>query len=843
VLLLKPDTMALLCAAAPVADGWAQVFELVTACMASFPLTEQGGHLLHEARMWQCAERWLPPGTVMDECRPKPRAEFLAYGECRAAPKSGETRAREVDVAVGPLRSRLTVFGDRVWRRGEHSRPEPFLSMPMTWAQAYGGAQTLENPLGKGDGSFGPGPRPLPNVQSRGEYISSPEQRPTSAGLGAVPPGWAPRASLGGTRGRDWFLEQWPGHPADTDPEFFMTAPRGQRLEGFFSGDERIAVQGMHPARELVQGRLPAVRCRVFLLRGEGPDDGFQELQTRRDTLTLFPGEELGVLTFRAVARVRDEDCSDVQALVAVFEPMEQAPQPAAAYRRQALAALQPPPAAPPEAVAAAPADAASASRPMERMPGPHAAAAAAVPDLLELQGVVDEVEAETAALLDRLGLERGEAEAFLHRLQQDEAALFQQAQGAVDAATPADMLRDVARQAEEQARELLRQSGGSEEEIEAFLQQAGSMEEPPPLEEHFAAHLADPGVPEEVKAGIRDMIDSFGAVLGLCARLERLGVSLGGVQAADEPGEPAAEEPEAEPRRLSREQVLALHAEGRSLAGADLSGLDLSGCDLAGCDLRGALLQHASCCGTRLRGATLADADCSGADFSEADLEGATLDRALFARCSLEKASCIDVQARGARFMEAAAAEADFSRAVLDEADFTRAGLQQARFEQAHAPRIRLLGADLKDANLNGAHLYNSRADADTDASGARLQGAEMAFSGWRGARLHGADLTRARLERADLGGCNLQRANLQHAQAPKAKCIRTDLGGADLRGLQLQGGSLRRARLGGARLEGADFQGADLYKCASDPDALLQANLERTILDPAILAWFKEN
>ena len=102
--------------------------------------------------------------------------------------------------------------------------------------------------------------------------------------------------------------------------------------------------------------------------------------------------------------------------------------------------------------------------------------------------------------------------------------------------------------------------------------------------------------------------------------------------------------------------------------------------------------------------------------------------------------------------------------------------------------------GADLRDADLNGADLRGAYL-RDADLNGAYLVDANL-----RGADLGGADLGDANLRGADLGGADLGDANLVDA----------NLRGADLGGADLVDANLRGADLGGANLRGA--KGAEL-------------------------------
>ena len=62
--------------------------------------------------------------------------------------------------------------------------------------------------------------------------------------------------------------------------------------------------------KEFLEGTLPAIRCRMFVLRNNEQEMAFQELKNQADTLTLFPDSEIGALTFRGVTHTCDEECA-----------------------------------------------------------------------------------------------------------------------------------------------------------------------------------------------------------------------------------------------------------------------------------------------------------------------------------------------------------------------------------------------------------------------------------------------------------------------------------------------------------------------------------------------------
>jgi hypothetical protein len=108
----------------------------------------------------------------------------------------------QVDISVGPRFKRtIDVFGNRVWEkqwgRLVSSEPEPFVSMPLVYEAAYGGALELEeakfawpaNPVGKGlyftpEQAEG---NPLPNLEDPEHPIRTFEDRPDPVGTAPYP--------------------------------------------------------------------------------------------------------------------------------------------------------------------------------------------------------------------------------------------------------------------------------------------------------------------------------------------------------------------------------------------------------------------------------------------------------------------------------------------------------------------------------------------------------------------------------------------------------------------------------------------------------------------------------
>lgn len=334
----------------------------------------------------------------------------------------------------------------------------------------------------------------------------------------------------------------------------------------------------------------------------------------------------------------------------------------------------------------------------------------------------------------------------------------------------------------------------------------------------------------------------------------------------ADLPGMPA----------LTREDVIAGHAAGRSFADKHLAGLDLSGLDLRGIDLRRSSLMKTKFVEAMLDDANLNECIAPDADFSGASLQNATLDKgilpsAIFARANL----------RGASLGKAMTTKSDFSGACLQDAKLDRTVLEGAilggaRFKGANGRMVIFLNANATNADFRGAHLHKcifTKATLDNadfseatllstlfiECAGAGVSFAKARFDGsriilksafpgadFRGlvaakatimeSDLSGANFTDAVLERSMLEKCDFTEAVFYHASLKRCRFNKSILHRADLKGVNLFQGSLRKARLAEADLRGANLYAVDFYKAALRETRFEQANLAASLLEKRI-------
>ena len=274
--------------------------------LAFIPL-EDAPVLLPEAAMWVFAGERLG-AEALDVGIPKARGEYLIHGSAYA-PGGAAVPELAVGARVGPLQKQLRVSGDRFWRgRNQASEPQPFTQMPLSWEQAYGGADYPRNPLGRGRAEvelFGQTVVPLPNVEDPRALVTAATQAVEPVGLRTIDISWPQRSALAGTYDQQWLEELFPGFAADVDWGVHNMAPRDQQREGWWQGGDAWELMNLHPEKARLAGTLPRWQARSFITRvlgkgeargkGESKREAFEEVPLALQTLWFFPDAELGV--------------------------------------------------------------------------------------------------------------------------------------------------------------------------------------------------------------------------------------------------------------------------------------------------------------------------------------------------------------------------------------------------------------------------------------------------------------------------------------------------------------------------------------------------------------------
>jgi uncharacterized protein YjbI with pentapeptide repeats len=846
---LKPMTLTAL--NAPFQHEGKVRLVLVVGAMVSL----DGAVIEQEQTLWKELAQIPGSSGFLDELKPKMRGEALLSGFA-FAPQGKPAPIVAARLTVGPIDKEVWAVGDRAWKLTGPTEAVPFTEMPLSYDRAFGGEGYAQNPTGKGFATVkdeeGSTVHPLPNLEIAKKLVTSPWERPPIAGFAPIDPAWPQRMKKLGTYDQRWLDTRYPEMAEDFDPTYFNVAPEDQWIEGYWQGGEPFALQNVHRDQPRIEGVVPSLRVRCLVTR-RGPDDAFEDVALRCDTLWFLPHLERMILLFRGGIDVVDEEASDlVDVLVGLERKGE--PRPVEHYRevrrlrldksRGGLYAL----------------------RERDLLPSDmHIARSAALRAMDELLGREDltranmrrRAERELAAARARLATAGVDPDKHLPR------------EIPPDPKTPEvhelpDVMDDLSAQVETAKREAEKQRDEAVARFREMCKTVGI-----DLDQKMAQKAA--GGPPKFSADAH-----VAHTKELLARAKALGVPVPEEAATiDSPAfrekllkaetalreayrhtvhhmPPASALAEPEALALRREVEAALAAK-ESLANRDLTGADLSGLDLAGCDLSGAFLEKAGLAGCSFRGAdveravfTRADltgadfhgARARGANFGEADLSGARLtgeidlSETVFIRATLHRADLTGATLDGAQISEASCdgailASIHAAGLVVLKGDLRGADLRGAKIEKSVLLNVDLSGADLsgasifrtsfvdatiEDACLRGIKLERvSLAKVEKGSSLARsdLRGADLRRLNLRGVNLEGADLREADLSSADLSGANLRGAKLEAARAIEARFIKADLTDADAARADLM-----NALMGGAVVRGANFEEANLFR-----------------------------
>ncbi len=313
---------------------WQKNNHLVLTSLLGFPLS--GGRPLLEQDLWTKLNEALGD-NILDLGMPKPNGEVILYANYNS-PEDGPVTAGRAVLQCGSVDKELAVIGNRYWRAMiGPSEPEPFTTMPLSYEYAFGGEKYNKNTVGKGMETvdvFGEQRVPLPNIEYPDRLITSEGERPEPAGFAALDIMWQQRQKRAGTYDEKWAQEYCPAYPLDLDWHHFNAAPEDQWVEDFWTGNESYSLYNMHPEQSVIQGRLPNFHGRCFVVPKSPEKLQLIEVEQRLETIYFFPEQDLGVLLWRGVIEVVEDDCFDMQALVCAFEDAGVSPRPIEHYQQ-----------------------------------------------------------------------------------------------------------------------------------------------------------------------------------------------------------------------------------------------------------------------------------------------------------------------------------------------------------------------------------------------------------------------------------------------------------------------------------------------------------------------------
>lgn len=831
-----------------------------------FPFAEPR-YPMSESALWLLVGKELGE-TVLDESMPKQSGEILLHANAYAPQGRPQRVVRSAVELDGRVLKEIAAVGDRVWKSSVPTEPEPFVMKPIRWDGAFGGEGFKPNPAGKGfqpkEGS------PLPNIEDPKRLITSMRQTPEPAGVGPYDLTRPQRLEKAGTYDKEWLDKYYPGLARNIDWSFFNVAPRDQQIPGFFRGDEELVLENMHQEIPRLRCRLPEVRVRCFMRRKRKSGDEIQsELEMRLDTLWLFPHASHGVLVFHGTAPVREDDASDVTLLYLACEDLGEPKSPdhyakvleqRLSKEHGALASLDDKPLMP------------RMRGEMKRPPTPYDDMNEAVAHEQLMQKNMmrkgDRHVASARAILMAEGLDPDQHGPSPHETM-DVSGSLEEVLARVDA-----MEKDLAEkrlaaeklmaEAEVELKQICDETGLDFDDIQSEWRGPGRAGPPELSADKDIARMRQLANDSRAAGFDAREIDDYLADPAFVAMIrdqDRAKLDAYRVGAQDQP-EPELRD-DADSLRL-REELLAAHARGESLAGRDLTGADLSGielpganleealmerCDLSNANLEGANLKRSVLVRASLRGARVKGADLEGANLSKANcsraimidcqlrdtmlletrlssanLDGVTLERALMNDTKLDGCSLRRIKAEGILLEGLDLVGTSFAEAVLIDAVFMKCGLDRVDFTGANLVGATLFGCKASGAIFARSNCKSLRVVESTALEACDFKEANLEIACLRGTRLVKSDFTGARAPMADFSECDLTDGCLYHLYARQARFVRADLTRVNMIGADLFEASLSKAVVCGTNLNGANLYQSDMALARGDGETRLR-------------------
>ena len=236
----------------------------------------------------------------------KPGTDVLLIGQAWA-PEGQFVTTSMVKITVAERSKTIRVTGDRIWRDGSPTSPQPFQSMPLIWERAYGGMYAdgdqvfaeERNPVGCGfagkrNASAVEG-QAVPNLEDPLALLSSFGDISTPACFAPVAPSWLPRRNFSGTYDAQWQRNRAPYLPDDFDARFFQCACPELTFDRYLQGGEPVQVLGCTPDGP-IQFNMPPIRIYV----AAHVDGSIEYPPANLETLIIEPDQNRASFTWRA---------------------------------------------------------------------------------------------------------------------------------------------------------------------------------------------------------------------------------------------------------------------------------------------------------------------------------------------------------------------------------------------------------------------------------------------------------------------------------------------------------------------------------------------------------------
>ena len=161
----------------------------------------------------------------------------------------------------------------------------------------------------------------LPSVFPYGKTVLNAGAKMGTAGFGALPASWTPRAGYGGTYDAAWARKRQPLPPKDFDPRYRQSAPEDQQFKKGLRGGALVELEHLTPDGH-ASFRLPAVHLGLEVFFGRVSQRCRPELKT----LIIEPSERRFILVWQAALACQNRDHLIERTLIYEKErPLQQA--------------------------------------------------------------------------------------------------------------------------------------------------------------------------------------------------------------------------------------------------------------------------------------------------------------------------------------------------------------------------------------------------------------------------------------------------------------------------------------------------------------------------------------
>jgi uncharacterized protein YjbI with pentapeptide repeats len=864
---------------------------LVITSLLGFPLS--GGRPLLEQDLWPKLGEALGD-NILDMGMPKPNGEVVLYANFYAPEGKPITAGRAV-LQCGAVDKELAVIGERYWRPliGP-TAPEPFTTLPLSYEFAFGDASYNRNTRGKGIAEvdyFGEPRVPLPNIEHPDKLVSSSGERPEPAGFAPLDIMWQQRLKRSGTFDHKWIEQVAPGYPLDIDWNYFNCAPEDQWVEAFWQGNESYRLYNMHPDKAVIQGELPNFRARAFILPKGDESTGLKEVEQRLETIYFFPEQDMGVLLWRGVVEVKEDDLSDIDALISAFEHADSEPRPLDHYQQSYRNREDP----------------ASALKYMnntedlipERVPCGYryvtlteddmnmhmlenvfAGAEQKKNEMVELANQKKaEVKTQLESMADKLPSEeikqqlaelnkpidfpkfevpsKAERLKLLEEDQLMERVDFSKIEAEIKAKVQDG--KDLAKEKMQALYDDMKAQGVAEDKLVPITEAMKNIDLPPVLPRPFVDDVREKLDQQmaDIEKQKQEIINNGGDVSAfpdididfdaLFVKFKQLEVmQKDGYRLSAHNGD-LGRNPHTRSLNEVKQELLQAFQNGESLKDRDFACIDLSNQDLTGIDLEGAYLEQVSFSGAvlnnaNLKNAILAGSNLSRASINTADLSGANLGKVDFSNTSLKNTNLKQAILDESRFHKTLFNHCDLSQTAITDAsfsevDFSHSTMNHFSVSEQDLSSCRFDHCQLNDASFTQCQLNHS-SFRDTimikaSFSACQSEHADFSRANLENARFHEeCGFTHANFSNAILLSAVFQYANLEDSKFDEAEFFMADFSRSNLQRASFHRAIGKKSQfvksdLGGAKMTSMNLMEGSLMKARLTSADFADSNL----------------